>query len=268
MRFFHLTLAISIFLANMLTGQNNPLDVFNTTPFMDENGVLLNDGDVLMVIYAGADKTIDPPVMNVGGNNNGQATGDDSILVTSYIGANVPPNIGTFYVTLTAYPDHSQGYPAIGDSIYVRVFNDNSLPNATYYGDGQLHYVSNQLGDTYDVQLPDDKTGSPLFTTGVKVNQSLLPERHRLYQNYPNPFNPVTTIRVEIPASAERTALKVYDIMGREVSVLADNYLAPGTHFFRWNGDNKNGEPAASGIYLLEMKNRAYFDMKKMFLLR
>ncbi len=146
-----LLIIILIFLClSSLIAQNNPLPVYNTTGFTDELSVLLADGDIVQIIYAGPDDAIDVPIKDIGGANNGQPTDDDEILTSTIIGPpGAPPGFGLFYISITAYPNHAAGYPAVGDYIYVRVFNDNNLVNATYYGDAQLHYVNNVLGDEY-----------------------------------------------------------------------------------------------------------------------
>jgi len=131
--FYCLVLGISSILAQPLA-----MDVFNTTPFSDENGNLLNDGDIIQLIWAGPDGTIDPPVKKIGDPTNGQPTGDDVILSTHTIGENAVANSGTFFFSLSSYPDHTGGYyPAAGDKVYIRAFNDSNLQNATFYGDAQ-----------------------------------------------------------------------------------------------------------------------------------
>jgi hypothetical protein len=55
-----------------------------------------------------------------------------------------------------------------------------------------------------------------------------------LEQNYPNPFNPLTTIKFEIPNDSY-TELKVYDVLGREISILVNDYLKHGTYEVEWN---------------------------------
>ena len=94
------------------------------------------------------------------------------------------------------------------------------------------------------------------FTTGVSSEYSdTIPFEFSLEQNYPNPFNPSTTIRFAIPLDAY-VSLKIYDILGREVTTLVDgkyragNYnvvfdakdLSNGVYFYRIQAKSKSGD--------------------------
>ena len=71
-----------------------------------------------------------------------------------------------------------------------------------------------------------------------------------LLQNYPNPFNPVTQIRYGLPSEI-RVSIKIYDILGREITVLVNNETKQaGWHTIYWNGTNKNGIAVSSGVYI------------------
>jgi len=97
----------------------------------------------------------------------------------------------------------------------------------------------------------------------VSVGQgAMVPANHTLDQNYPNPFNPATTISFNIPATSF-VSLKVFDALGREVSVLLGEELSPGTYSRQWNAAN-----AASGLYFYRLKAGEYLETKKMILLR
>jgi hypothetical protein len=80
-----------------------------------------------------------------------------------------------------------------------------------------------------------------------------IPSEFLLHQNYPNPFNPVTRIRFQMKVSG-LVELKIYDLLGREISNLVDEYLSPGVYEIDWNAKN-----FTSGLYLYQLK---VFDPK------
>ncbi len=88
------------------------------------------------------------------------------------------------------------------------------------------------------------------------------PKNYVLSQNYPNPFNPSTTIEFTLPKS-EFVELKVYNILGKEISTLVSNKLNQGNHTYTFDGKN-----LASGIYYYQLTAGEYREVKKMILLR
>ncbi|MGE5436946.1 MAG: T9SS type A sorting domain-containing protein [Syntrophothermus sp.] len=83
-----------------------------------------------------------------------------------------------------------------------------------------------------------------------------------LFNNYPNPFNPSTTISYQIP-SFGRVTLKVYDILGREVASLVDEYKSEGKYSVQFNASN-----LPSGIYVYELKSNNFVSSKKLLLVK
>lgn len=100
----------------------------------------------------------------------------------------------------------------------------------------------------------------PSNTTNVVIDE--LVNEFVLYQNYPNPFNPSTTIKFSIPHS-EFTTLKVYDLLGREVDTLLDEYLVPGTYQMEFDGSK-----LTSGIYFYTLYLNGNIQTKKMTLIK
>ncbi len=84
----------------------------------------------------------------------------------------------------------------------------------------------------------------------------------KLDQNYPNPFNPLTTISFTLPAKSFVT-LKVFDMRGREVSVLLGEELAPGSYSRKWNA---GGLP--SGVYFYRLQAGTLSETRKLILLQ
>ena len=79
-----------------------------------------------------------------------------------------------------------------------------------------------------------------------------MPNKFILEPNAPNPFNPETTIKFRLPV-ASRVSLKVYNILGQEVTTLIDRSLDGGFHQAVWNGLNKYNQSVASGIYIYRL---------------
>jgi hypothetical protein len=83
-----------------------------------------------------------------------------------------------------------------------------------------------------------------------------------LRQNYPNPFNPVTTIGYEVPTGG-RVTLRVYTILGQEVTTLVDEVQQAGQKSVRWDAGG-----VAGGIYLYRLKAGGFSETREMLLIR
>ncbi|MBI1937210.1 MAG: CotH kinase family protein [Ignavibacteriales bacterium] len=85
-----------------------------------------------------------------------------------------------------------------------------------------------------------------------------------LHQNYPNPFNPATTIEFRVPSFAF-VSLKVFDMLGREVITLVDEYKQAGTHSVQLS---TNDYQLSSGIYFYKLTSGAFSLTRKMLFLK
>ena len=95
-----------------------------------------------------------------------------------------------------------------------------------------------------------------------------IPATYELSQNFPNPFNPATTIRYGLP-KAERVTLKIYNLLGEEVATLVhDELKAAGYHAAIWDGRDKNGRVAASGVYVYRLQAGSFVMAKKLALVK
>jgi hypothetical protein len=90
---------------------------------------------------------------------------------------------------------------------------------------------------------------------------------YHLAQNYPNPFNPITTIDYQIPIRS-RVSLKIFDVSGKLVRTLVDEYEGVGSHVALWDGKDGSGKAVASSIYFYELRAGDYRQTKRMVLLR
>ncbi len=112
--------------------------------------------------------------------------------------------------------------------------------------------------DFYDSHLP----------TNINTEKNI-PAKFELYQNYPNPFNPSTTIKYSIPvvetghAPSLLTSLKVYDVLGREVTTLVNEEKQAGNYQVTFDGSK-----LSSGVYFYHLKAGAYNSTKKLLLVK
>jgi hypothetical protein len=98
--------------------------------------------------------------------------------------------------------------------------------------------------------------------TGIGGNNTTIPLVYSLSQNYPNPFNPVTQIKFAIPKQGFVT-VKVYDLLGREITRLVNDVKLPGEYSVDFDGTN-----IASGVYFYKLDVNGFSDVKKMLLIK
>jgi len=97
---------------------------------------------------------------------------------------------------------------------------------------------------------------------GINNISSEVPKEFKLDQNYPNPFNPVTNIKFDV-AKSGLVKIIVYDLLGKEVSVVLNRQLSPGRYIMDFNAEN-----LSSGIYFYKLITDDFVSIKKMTLLK
>ena len=131
------------------------------------------------------------------------------------------------------------------------------LDTGQYIFEARIGYYPDQIWDpdsfTYQI-IPD--------TTSVNNNPAAIPSEFALLSNYPNPFNPATTITYSVPTTSYVT-IEAYDITGRHVATLVNNWHTAGIHKITFNGTN-----LPSGIYFYELSTTNYHAIRKAILLK
>ena len=97
---------------------------------------------------------------------------------------------------------------------------------------------------------------------GIKPISNTVPMVYNLYQNYPNPFNPSTTIKFDIPKQ-DFVNIKIYDMLGREVSEILNEKLNAGSYEVNFEAGS-----LSSGVYFYRIKAGGFADVKKLVLLK
>ena len=118
----------------------------------------------------------------------------------------------------------------------INNINKTSLPSLSVTTDVRGYYLDKKFSNTSDL---------------VKF---------KLFDNYPNPFNPTTKISWQSPVNGQQT-LKVYDVLGREVATLVDEYREAGSYEVEFDASN-----LPSGMYIYRLQSGSYSDVKKMIL--
>ncbi|MEQ9309202.1 MAG: T9SS type A sorting domain-containing protein [Balneolaceae bacterium] len=110
--------------------------------------------------------------------------------------------------------------------------------------------------------LPSD----PIYSTvgiGTDITEEPgIPKAFALHQNYPNPFNPKTIITYAVP-SASNIEIRVFDVTGRLVKELVNEFKNVGTHTVTFDASN-----LASGVYLYQLKANSFSTVKRMLLIK
>lgn len=114
----------------------------------------------------------------------------------------------------------------------------------------------------YGLSMQDIQDLSGITSVAEDQNPHQIPTDYELNQNYPNPFNPTTTFEIGIPRY-EIVSLKVYDMLGREVTTLFHEMKHPGRYSIQWDASNM-----PSGVYFYKLITPSIQLTRKLILLR
>jgi subtilisin family serine protease len=146
-----------------------------------------------------------------------------------------------------------------GDTVRVRADQTTSATRSLSYNGSAWSARTNNLRIQAIVTTTSASTGAE--------NIAGIPLQYELKKNFPNPFNPSTTIAFSLPRE-ERVRLAVYDILGREMSVLIDEVKVAGRYQTTWDGRSNGGMHAASGAYFIRMEAPGFVATERMLLLK
>ncbi|MEO8230807.1 MAG: T9SS type A sorting domain-containing protein [Ignavibacteriota bacterium] len=141
--------------------------------------------------------------------------------------------------------------------------------SSNYQGD-YISLISN--GNKLHAYWMDDFSGiyqiwSKIIDIPTSVDEDgnkIIEDSYSLSNNYPNPFNPSTSIEFYIPNSSY-VSVKIYDITGKEIAVLVNDFINAGTHKINFDAANYN---LASGIYFYRLQTNQFTQTKPMMLLK
>lgn len=173
-------------------------------------------------------------------------------------------------------------------TVNITLVGSGNSPNVYFAGgatDGKTYYLNDVYDDTsaavtfsggslnFSATLP--AYGSAVFVLSdslielsvppfdsVNTGNGKVPANYMLEQNYPNPFNPTTTIGYQLSAVSQVT-LKVYDVLGREVTTLVSRKENAGSYTVRFDGSR-----LSSGVYFYRLTAGGFTNVKKLMLVK
>jgi hypothetical protein len=204
-------------------------------------------GDSILTGREVTDSGVSPPFrlthLSASSNTPKQIVSDSTSDHLVYVAAE--PEVGTAYYEFQDLPS------MITDSAF---FASHTSPHLAIDSDGGLYLVTTYEGKVY-LRTKD-------VTTSVPGTSATSPGSIQLHQNYPNPFNAISNFGFRI-SEFSQVSLRIHDLLGREVAVLVNEKLAPGTYTRRWDA---SGLP--SGIYFYKLRAGRFVQTKKMMLVR
>jgi hypothetical protein len=169
-------------------------------------------------------------------------------------------------------------------NLYINISRDggktwctqyNLTPGFRYAGGGKVAIVNSKIHVVYPEYIGEPNVGEwkifyrrgEIMPSGIQNENEIIPQTFSLTQNYPNPFNPSTELKFEI-TDLSYVTLKIYDLMGREISTLVNEQKIPGVYRVEWNAENQ-----ASGVYYYRLtsysrQNGLRAKTKKMVLMK
>lgn len=197
--------------------------------------------------------------------NTGFTAGGNSLYKTT--------NGGTNWINLAAINMNAQAIHLFDTNTILIAGSSGVIKKST---DGGLSFTTVPFiskGDIQCMSFVNSMTGWVMGSGGMIIktndiltgnisNQTVTPTEYLLHQNYPNPFNPTTKISFEIPKSG-LISLKVFDLTGREIATLINEFKTLGKYSVDFNGTN-----LSSGVYFYKLEANGISEVKKMLLLK
>ena len=198
-------------------------------------------------------------------NDDGSALKD----VTQGVGTSTGTNISGFSALLsgTRGAVRSNGSPFSHITVYGYFWSSTEY-NPIYahvlelgYNDNNILLRTNGKAAAFSLRCLKGEG-----TTAVLENSDRreLPTEFSLSQNYPNPFNPGTVISYKLPVACQ-VSLKVFDLLGREVATLVDEFQQAGNYNSQFLISNSK---LTSGIYYYQMRAEGFVQTRKFILMK
>jgi len=165
---------------------------------------------------------------------------DDTVFILQFNGSKNHQTYKLFYYKQNIWQNNTIGY--YGANLYDLT------------GDGKEELLVNCWDDPPGLGTIKwfNWIYNPDFSVSVEKEDSGTPKEFSLSQNYPNPFNPQTNIKYEL-AENSLVLIKVYNILGKEITTLVEKEQTPGGYQISWEAKDSEGRMLPSGVYLIRL---------------
>ncbi|MBK9097380.1 MAG: T9SS type A sorting domain-containing protein [bacterium] len=198
-------------------------------------------------------------IKNFGGaldsyGHSAQQTSDGGFIIIGRIDYFIPPRNDIWLIKSDAF----------GDTVWTKTFGGNyedwgfaveQTHDKGYIITGHTSSFGTGSEDIWLIKTTAD-------LTNIETTTGIVPSDFSLSQNYPNPFNPSTVISYHLPVRNNVT-LKVYDVLGNEISTLLDEYKPAGSYEVEWLARNQ-----PSGVYFYQIITDEFIATRKMILIK
>ena len=155
--------------------------------------------------------------------------------------------------------DVTKNYSTVGIESPTKNYGTQYVFN-NVYSPGAAPLVNERV-IRFTTEAPDN------YVASLTLDNELTPNDFILSPAYPNPFNPVAHFDLIIPYG-EFVKMTVFDILGREVTILKNGMMAPGQYKIAWHGIDNFGKSVSSGSYFLIMKYGEKTKVQKLVFLK
>jgi cyclomaltodextrinase / maltogenic alpha-amylase / neopullulanase len=175
----------------------------------------------------------------------------------------------SFTLAATGSPNVLLSNPQDGKIFYMNdVYNDTTYQITFSAGTANFSTTIPAYGSAIFIVSDAIKKLTVPIITSVKTNfGASLPTEVKLHQNYPNPFNPSTTILFDLPKEGYAN-MRLYNILGEEIAVLAHGVYSAGMHQVQWDGRSRTGAMASSGVYFVRLEAGTKTNTQKIMLMK
>ncbi|MCF8242986.1 MAG: T9SS type A sorting domain-containing protein [Melioribacteraceae bacterium] len=152
-------------------------------------------------------------------------------------------------------------------NMFYHYYAEEDYPTASVY---LSDFPSEFLDEDYEMATwllnssgyNSNNSNTPLIAAKETNSEVETITTYKLSQNYPNPFNPITVINYQLPENGFVT-LKIYDVLGREVTTLVNREMSAGKYRVELDASK-----LSTGVYFYQLKTGNFLEIKKMLLLR